>query len=241
MQELDTGMKTTAIIPAAGRGTRMQSDVAKQYMELRGKPVLYHTLKAFEESRVDSIVLVVGAGEEETVQKEIVEAYGFRKVQRIVAGGAERFLSVYQGLLAAEGSGFVLIHDAARPLVSQELIERTLAAVQKYKACIPGIPAKDTIKRADKAGNVQETLKRGELVAVQTPQAFDYPLLLEAYRELLSLPQEQLQNAMAQITDDASLVERLQTVPVKIIPGEERNFKLTTPMDLLLADIILEK
>ena len=143
-------MKVTAIVLAAGSGKRMNSKVHKQYLLMNGKPVLYYSLKAFEESNVDKIVLVVGAGEIEYCKKEIVERYGFVKVCAIVEGGKERYHSVYEGLKAAGETDYVLIHDGARPFLTQDIIERTITMVAQCKACVVGMPVKDTIKIVDK-------------------------------------------------------------------------------------------
>ncbi|MBR5127226.1 MAG: 2-C-methyl-D-erythritol 4-phosphate cytidylyltransferase, partial [Roseburia sp.] len=177
-------MKTTAIVLAAGAGKRMNSKVQKQYLLLKEKPVLYYSLKAFEESQVEDIILVVGAGEIEYCQKEIIEKYGIQKVRAIVAGGKERYHSVYEGLKAAGQTDYVLIHDGARPFVSQAIIERTIAAVSEYKACVVGMPVKDTIKIADEAGYAKETPNRSRVWMVQTPQAFSYSLIYDAYTRM---------------------------------------------------------
>ena len=139
-------MKTTAIVLAAGSGKRMNSKVHKQYLLLKEKPILYYSLKAFEDSAINDIVLVVGPGEIDYCKKDIVEKYGLQKVRAVVEGGKERYHSVYEGLKAAGETDYVLIHDGARPFVSQAIIERTLSAVCEYKACVVGMPVKDTIK-----------------------------------------------------------------------------------------------
>ncbi|MBO5522903.1 MAG: 2-C-methyl-D-erythritol 4-phosphate cytidylyltransferase, partial [Roseburia sp.] len=162
--------KYTAVVLAAGAGKRMNTKVHKQYLEVAGKPLLYYTLKAFEESGVDDIVLVTGAGEETYCRREIVEKYGFHKIKAVVPGGKERYHSVYQGLLAAEGADYVLIHDGARPLVEQEVIERCMESVEKYQACVVGMPVKDTIKIVDREQFAKETPDRSTLWQVQTPQ-----------------------------------------------------------------------
>ena len=139
--------KYTAIVLSAGKGSRMGSSVHKQYLLLCGRPVIYYTLKAFEESPVDEIVLVTGEGEEEYCQKEIVEKYKLHKVTKIVKGGKERYHSVFQGLSACEHTDYVLIHDGARPFIGQEVIRHIMDEVQKKHACIAAVPVKDTIKR----------------------------------------------------------------------------------------------
>ena len=227
-------MKATAIVLAAGSGKRMNSKVHKQYLLLEEKPVLYYSLKAFEDSRVDEIVLVVGAGEIEYCKKEIVEQFDFQKVKTIVEGGKERYHSVYEGLKAAGATDYVLIHDGARPFLTQEIIERTLESVVKYQACVVGMPVKDTVKIADSEAFAKETPDRSTVWQVQTPQAFSYGLVFDAYTQML-------QKEEAGITDDAMVVERMTDYKVKLIEGSYRNIKITTPEDLPIAEAYLKK
>lgn len=224
--------KYTAIVLAAGAGKRMNANVHKQYLEVAGKPVLYYALKAFEESEVSEIILVTGAGEEPYCRREIIEKYGFQKIKAVVAGGKERYHSVYQGLLAAEGADYVLIHDGARPFVDKMMIRRCMEAVEKYQACVVGMPVKDTIKIVDEEQFARETPDRNSIWQVQTPQTFSYSLVKEAYRKMLE--QED-----AAITDDAMVVERMTAVPVKLIEGSYRNIKITTQEDLLIMEAYL--
>lgn len=226
-------MKTyTAIVLAAGSGKRMNAKVQKQYLEVAGKPILYYTLKAFEESGVTEIVLVTGAGQEEYCRREIIEKYSFQKIKKIVAGGKERYHSVYEGLLAAKGADYVLIHDGARPMVDGAVIQRSMEAAEKYQACAAGVPAKDTIKIVNEEQIAKETPDRSRVWQVQTPQAFSYPLILEAYGKLM-------ETEGIAVTDDAMVVERMTSVPVKMIEGSYRNIKITTPDDLLIAEMYL--
>ncbi len=140
-------MRTTALVLAAGQGKRMGSSVHKQYLLLRGKPVLYYSLKAFEDSRIDDIVLVVGKDEQTFCRKEILEKYGFHKVKAIVEGGRERYHSVANGIQAVcWACDYIFIHDGARPFVNEEMIDRALGEVQRSRACVVGMPVKDTIK-----------------------------------------------------------------------------------------------
>lgn len=226
--------KYTAIVLAAGAGKRMNTKVHKQYLEVAGKPVLYYALKAFEESSVSDIVLVTGAGEEKYCQNEIIKKYGFKKIKAVVAGGKERYHSVYQGLLAAEGADYVLIHDGARPLVDNGMIQRSMDAVVKYHACAVGMPVKDTIKIINEEQFAKETPDRRKLWQVQTPQTFSYALVKEAYQAMFE------QKDMA-ITDDAMVVERMTSVPVRLIEGSYYNIKITTPEDLMIAEMYLKK
>ena len=204
----------TAVVLAGGSGKRMGTKVHKQYLMLKGYPVLYYSLKAFQDSAwIDEIVLVSGAGEEEYCQKEIVEKYSFSKVHKIVAGGAERYNSVWNGLQQiTEKDGFVYIHDGARPFVDDAMIERAYRCVEETKACVAGMPVKDTIKVVDEKNYVKGTLERKTLWLVQTPQVFDVQLIKEAYQKLIN---EKIENA----TDDAMVVEQMMGHTVKLYPG----------------------
>ena len=229
--------KTAAIVLAGGRGKRMNSDVHKQYLQLDGKPLIVYALEAFEAGPVDEIVLVTGAEEAAWAQQEIVRAYGFHKVCRVVAGGSERYHSVYEGLKALDGRGceIVLIHDGARPLVTTEIIERAVDGVRKYGACVAGMPVKDTIKKVDAADFALETPDRNYLWQIQTPQAFSYDLVRTAYDRLMEEEASQ-----AGITDDAMVVEQQTDHKVKLIRGSYENLKVTTPEDLILAEALLK-
>lgn len=140
----------TAIVLAAGRGSRMNSQIQKQYLEIGGKPVIYYALKQFEDfEAVDEVILVTGEGEIEYCREQIVNAYGLKKVHQIVAGGKERYHSVYRGLCAAGNCDYVFIHDGARPFLDEAILKRSLAAVREYQACVVGMTVKDTIKVSD--------------------------------------------------------------------------------------------
>lgn len=226
--------RTAAIVLAAGQGKRMHAKVAKQYLLLKDKPVLYYALNTFEKSFVDEIVLVTGAGEEEYCRKEIVERYGFHKVTKIVAGGKERYHSVYQGLLALTKADVVMIHDGARPFVTDEMLKRAYDAVLEMGACVVGVPVIDTIKIVDDKGYVESTPDRSRLYSIQTPQAFRYPLIRSAYDKLMSREQQLLTEGV-RITDDAMVAETILGCPVKIVEGSYDNIKITTPGDLARA------
>lgn len=224
--------KYTAIVLAAGVGKRMNSKIQKQYMLLGGKPVLFYALDAFEKSRVDEIILVVGKGEIEYCRKEIVEKYKFHKVTKIVEGGKERYHSVYEGLKAIDTADYVLIHDGARPFLDQQILTRTMEAVKQYQACVVGMPVKDTIKITTEDGFSKETPERKHVWMIQTPQCFSYSLIFEAYQKML-------QNEDTTITDDAMVLEKVKGLPVKMVEGSYRNIKITTPEDLLVAEAYL--
>lgn len=225
--------KYTAIVLAAGSGKRMNSKVHKQYLIIQDRPVLYYSLKAFEDSAVDKIVLVVGKGEEKFCRKEIVDKYRISKVKAIVEGGKERYHSVFEGLKQTSDADYVLIHDGARPFVNQEIIRRCMQEVQKYQACVVGMPVKDTIKIADEEGYAKQTPDRKNVWMIQTPQTFSYALIYEAYEEMLKTED-------TAITDDAMVLERIKGKKSKLIEGSYRNIKITTPEDLLIANVYLQ-
>lgn len=224
--------KYTAIVLAAGVGKRMNSKIQKQYLLLGEKPVLFYALDAFEKSKIDEVVLVVGKGEIEYCRKEIVEKYDFCKVCKIVEGGKERYHSVYEGLKAIDTTDYVFIHDGARPFLDQNMLMRAMDAVKKYQACVVGMPVKDTIKITTEDGFSKETPERKKVWMVQTPQCFSYPLIYDAYDKML-------QHEDTSITDDAMVLEKEKGIPVKMIEGSYRNIKITTPEDLLVAEAYL--
>ena len=228
--------KHTAIVLAAGKGTRMQADIPKQYLELNGRPVLYYSLKAFEESFVDEIILVAGKNEAEYCKSRIVDRYGFHKVTHIVTGGAERFLSVYQGLLAAKDADYVYIHDGARPFLTDDILCRARQCVLEYGACAAGMPVKDTIKVSDQEGFVASTPDRSHLWQIQTPQAFHYSWIRGAYDRLFS--REEYQQG---VTDDAMVLETMTDHRVRLIEGSYGNIKVTTPEDMAVASALLNR
>lgn len=224
--------KITAIVLAAGSGSRMHSDTKKQFIEINGKPVVWYSLNAFENSRVDEILLVVPEGEREHAQAEFVDKYGFKKVAMVITGGAHRYDSVYHGLEHTTGD-YVLIHDAARPMITNEIIERCIDGAMEYKACVAGVPVKDTIKEVDEAKNVINTPDRDTLYITQTPQAFDYDLVHESYIKLFGSGDQN-------VTDDAMVVEQFGKQKVKFVEGSYENIKITTPEDLLIAETLLK-
>lgn len=235
----------TAIVLAAGTGKRMESTVAKQYMMLRDKPVIWYALNAFENSEIiDSVILVVGDGEVAYCQENIVEKYGFMKVVAVIEGGAERYLSVWEGLqwikehLSEREQGYLFIHDGARPFVNQQIIKETYEAARDYGACVAGMPVKDTIKIADEEEFAVKTPNRKIVWAVQTPQVFEKNLIIEAYGSLISQLDE-LKNKGVEITDDAMVVETMTGKQVKLVKASYQNIKLTTPEDMKIAESFL--
>ena len=233
-------MKTVAVVLAAGSGSRMNSDVKKQYMEIGGKPLIYYSLKTFEESIIDDIVLVVSRGDIEFVRTEIVQKYGFDKVTAIVEGGLYRYHSVRLGLeAAAKDCDYAFIHDGARPFVTKDIILRALHAVKEYGACVVGMPVKDTIKIADEKGFAATTPDRNLTWMVQTPQVFSYKMILELYQRL-DREEGELMAKGINITDDAMVVEYFSDKKIKLVEGSYTNIKITTPEDIPAAEAILK-
>ncbi|MBI5583235.1 MAG: 2-C-methyl-D-erythritol 4-phosphate cytidylyltransferase [Deltaproteobacteria bacterium] len=221
-------MKTLALITAAGRGRRMGSARPKQFLALAGKPILAQTVEIFERCRsVDGVFIIAPQEEMDPVQREIVEAYRFQKVLKVVRGGRVRQQSVFNGLKAVKADcEIVIVHDGVRPLITPALIEASIEQARKTGAAIVAVPARDTVKRVRPGGRL-ETLPREEIWLAQTPQTFQFPLLFQAHQKAA---QESFKG-----TDDASLVERLGQ-EVSLIPGDYHNLKITTPEDLSLAE-----
>lgn len=223
--------RLVAVILAAGRGKRMGSDLPKQYLMLNGKPVVCHSLDVMEHcSFVDDIVLVVGIGEREYIKEQIVEFYGYRKVTQIVEGGKERYHSVANALCSIDehipDAEYVLIHDGARPYLEEAMLNRLWDGVRESDACIAAVPVKDTVKIVDENGVIRSTPDRSTLWAAQTPQAFRFTVIRDAYRELFRSGQTN------GITDDAQVLERMTGKACRIVEGSYRNIKITTPEDL---------
>ncbi len=233
-----TEFKSIALIPAAGMGKRMGASINKQYLQLDGMPIVARTIEVFESSPlIDAIYLVIPEEEIPYCREHVVEACGFRKVAAIVPGGKERQNSVMNGLQAMRpdvaDSDVILIHDGVRPFVSEELIAEIIRIACSCAGALVAVPAKDTIKTV-RDGIVVETPLREMLWQAQTPQAFRYKTIFEAHRSAI-------QNGYAG-TDDSSLVERLGG-DVRIVRGDYRNIKITTPEDLVIAEafLVLEK
>ncbi len=222
-----------AVIPAAGSGTRMGSARSKQFIDLCGKPMLAVTLERFQKcDLVGGMVVVVSEHHVAYCEREIVGRFELSKVARVIAGGERRQESVRKGIEAvSDSSTWILVHDGVRPLVTAELIERVIRAAQRYRAVIPGIPVKDTLKKIDDHGRVVNTVERRALWAIQTPQIFRREDIQMAHRKAV---EEGWEGA----TDDAFLIEKIG-IPVEVIEGEETNIKITTLKDLELARFLL--
>ena len=232
--------KTAAIVLAAGSGKRMQSDVKKQYLLLNGKPLIYYALETFQRSFIDEIILVAAPGEVTYCKEEIVARYGFTKVAAIVEGGKERYHSVYHGIQAISDCDYLFIHDGARPLITEEILKRGYRAVQNTYACVTGMPVKDTIKIANEKGEITVTPNRDLIWMIQTPQIFAYSLIKEAYERLIE-QEHTLEERGIKITDDAMVVETFAGHKIKLVEGSYLNIKITTPEDLGIAEVFLNK
>lgn len=226
-------MKTAAIILAAGSGTRMKAGKNKLFLTLQGKPVLRYTVEAFQNSPLVDGIVIVAKKTELMLIRQLLPQENYDKIIRYVTGGKERQDSVLCGLQAVpEGYDRVLIHDGARPFVTNQLIADLLAQVTPDCGAIAGVPAKDTVKRVNTSGLVQQTLHRSELWNIQTPQCFYTEPILQCYLD------GKRDGYLA--TDDASLAERYG-LAVKVVPAYYENIKLTTPEDLDVAEVFLKR
>ena len=220
-----------AIIAAAGAGTRMASDRPKPFLLLAGTPVIFHTLKPFEECESIHDVIVVLPAEESAGFLSMAQSLGLKKVARVVPGGATRADSVRRGLMSVGSAELVAVHDGVRPFVTVAEIDRTIAAAQADGAAILVGPVTDTIKQVSDQ-TVVETLDREVLRRALTPQCFRYELLRRAY--------ERADVNDASLTDESALVEQLGH-RVTVVEGSARNIKITTTEDLAVAEALLKR
>lgn len=241
--------RCTAVLLAAGTGSRMKSSVAKQFMLLDGKPLIWYALRVLEQSEIiDDCILVTGEDDIPYVREEIVEKYGFWKVGTVTAGGSERWESVMKAMrLIREGTqtpfsrdDYVFICDGARPFLTEKILKDTYEAVQKHRACVAAVPSKDTIKLSDREGFADSTPDRRLVWSIQTPQVFDAGLIVDAY-DRLGAECGKLEERGIAVTDDASVVELFTDVKVKLVEASYRNIKITTPEDLVVAESLLKK
>lgn len=227
----------TAIVLAAGRGRRMGTQTAKQYLGLEGKPILAYALEVFEQSEViDDILLMTDEAHVDYCKKEICEKYGIKKVSAVAPGGKERYESVWKALCILKErrqAGYVMIHDGARPFLTGDILERVYKQVQVQRACVVGMPVKDTIKLINKEGQIINSPDRSLVWQAQTPQAFALPLIIEAF-------EKQMKEDCSHVTDDAMVVEKQMGIPVYMVEGSYRNIKITTPEDLVIAEALLK-
>lgn len=220
----------SAIVLAGGRGKRMNYHKSKQFIEIKGKPVLVYTLEKFIYNKnIDEVILVLPEDEVDYCKKEVLQRYSL-KVDRIVIGGKERQDSVFNALEAMEKADIVLIHDGARPFISEKIIEEGIKYANIYGAAAPGVTPKDTIKIKNEDNISVDTPDRNTLVAVQTPQCFKYDEIYQCHRKIKE------ENAI--VTDDTSVVERYGH-KVYLYEGDYTNIKITTPEDLILAERLI--
>ena len=222
----------SAIILAGGKGKRMGEPVSKQFIEIKGKPIIYYTIKKFSENKkIDNIVVVLSKDEVGYFKENILEKYNL-KVDNIVIGGTERQDSVYNGLKSLEDTNtdIVLIHDGARPFISDRIIDDGIKFAQVYGACAPGVMPKDTIKIKNESNFSVSTPDRGSLVAIQTPLVFKYNEILECHEKI------KINNIVG--TDDTMVAEKFG-YSVYLYDGEYTNIKVTTPEDLILGEKLI--
>lgn len=220
----------SAIVLAGGRGKRMNYHKSKQFIEIKGKPVLVYTLEKFIYNKsIDEVILVLPEDEVDYCKKEVLQKYSL-KVDRIVIGGKERQDSVFNALEAMEKANIVLIHDGARPFISEKIIEEGIKYANIYGAAAPGVTPKDTIKIKNEDNISVDTPDRNTLVAVQTPQCFKYDEIYQCHRKI--------KEENAKVTDDTSVVERYGH-KVYLYEGDYTNIKITTPEDLILAERLI--
>lgn len=222
----------SVIILAAGKGSRMKASLNKQYLLLNNKPLIAHTIEAFNSSElIDEIVLVISNNDIDIFKDLIIDKYNYYKISDIVIGGNERQDSVYNGIKALdEKSEVVLIHDGARPFINDSIIKNCIDGANEYEAASAGVPVKDTIKIIDTDNKVISTPDRSQLWITQTPQSFKVDIIKKAH---VNAKKDGFIG-----TDDASLVERLG-LKVKMVEGDYKNIKITTPEDIFIGEAIL--
>ena len=224
----------TAIVLAGGSGSRMNSSIPKQYMMLNGRPVIYYSLKAFQDcSFVDHIILVTASEYIDYVKQNILgDELG--KVSAVVEGGAQRYDSVWEGLKNADDTGIIFVHDGARPCVTRKIIEDCYNEAVQSGACVAAVPVKDTIKVSGDKGIAIDTPDRNTLWQVQTPQVFSADTIKSAYAKMYS------SGEFDGVTDDAMVVEKYEKCGVRLVRSDYRNIKITTPEDIILCECLIQ-
>jgi len=226
--------KNYAIILASGSGERMNLSLPKQFMELEGKTVIEYTVEAFEKNNNIHEIILVTNPHYRKLTEEILSKKNYKKISKILKGGKIRRESSFIGTASIEeDDASVLIHDGARPFVSQRIINNCLEALKKHAAVTVALPCVDTIIKIDEENFIESTLDRKYIMRVQTPQGFRAGLIKKAHA--MALKEENLE-----VTDDCSLIKRYNLSEIYTVPGEERNIKITRPEDILWAKKILE-
>lgn len=236
------GYYFTAIILAGGSGKRMKSNIAKQFICLHGRPMVYYSLRAFAESPVDSIVLVTSKEHLEFCQKEIVDKYKIPKVINILSGGKERYHSSIHGVLASpQDSDYLLIHDSARPCITKELIMNCMESVVKQGNGTTAVKAVDTTCQVDEEGRIIHIPNRNHLWSIQTPQCFKYKDIKKAHERLMKQESVMSKAEKEAITDDVAVVRNFLKKEVYVFEGSYDNIKVTNPVDVAKAEETLKK
>ena len=236
--------RNTVILLAAGRGRRMGRGVRKQYRKLCGVPLLAYSLKTFAASPlIHDIVMVIPEGDQDFIEREVLPfAPGAQdKIRAWCIGGEERYGSVYNGLGAISWPcDYVYIHDGARPFIDEDTLERIAQTLPENGTAVAGVPSKDTVKIVDEEDMVSSTPNRSRVWIVQTPQAFSYQLIGEAYMRMFEqLPA--LEEEGVNITDDAMVVEHMMGTKVRMVTASYRNIKVTTPEDITVAEAFIQE
>lgn len=227
-------MSFGVIVLAAGKGSRMNSDIPKQYINIGGYPVLYYSLKVFQEyGAVERIVITTSVEDIDMVRYDIVGKYGFSKVSDVIQGGKERYDSVYNALQVMDGVDYVMIHDGARPCVNAQMLDRLCESVMTDKASVPAVPSKDTVRLADDNGYVTMTPDRKYVWNIQTPQVFEMQGICSAYNRFYQ------ERPDCNITDDAMIWEMYDSRKLRLVMGDYMNIKITTPEDIGVAERII--
>lgn len=222
------------VIAAAGQGSRMGTKTNKQFIMLNQKPVITYSLDFFEkQDAVDEIVVVTSAKELDFCRNEIIARNKYQKISAVLTGGQQRQDSVWSALqYLGQDTDYVAVHDGARPLLSADVLNRLLEAAEDWGAAIPGVPSRDTIKMINKDSFVRQTLDRNVIYSIQTPQVFKFKELYTAYKYA--------EEEGFYATDDAALFEKY-IGQVKVVEGDYDNIKITTPLDLVIAQTLLTR
>ena len=239
---MENDTKCTAVMLAAGMGQRMGGEIKKQFLMLGGMPIFLHSIRTMQESPIITDIVVVVHKDDVDVVRGLLDQYGCaEKVRRVAVGGKERVHSVARGLESIDWPcDYVFIHDCARPFLDQPTLERLFDTVQITKACVAGMPSKDTVKIVDENCDVETTPNRASVWIVQTPQVFELDLIRNAYRKALA-QEDCLASRGITLTDDAMVVELSGECRVRMVMATYRNIKITTPEDLVIGDAFLGK
>ncbi len=246
MKPMETGTNTaekrpvhTGIVVAAGKGSRFGANVPKQYLPLGEKPLLWYCLSCMEKSFLDDIILVVAPGDEDYCMESFLKPWGITKIRAVLPGGKERSDSVYNALKWLKESSpvpdYVYIHDGARPFLSVELLESLKEDVLVTGACVAASKAVDTIKTGDNEGFVTGNPDRASLYAVQTPQVFNFPGIMDAYEDFMA------EKEPVKVTDDVEVYQRYTGRAVKLNLAGKHNMKITTADDQIIAEALIDK